>query len=191
MPFTQIPRHAITLLLFFITVVICRSSIAEEQIGELSWHTDYTTAYRQAAAEHKLLFLYFRDPAQPRVVSAFENKVLSDQELHDSLKQYVRVVLPVDVSLATMSEDEPVQPLLDHVAFKHMEHRQGIAVMDLMDDETGQYGRLISAHPFTPGKYYSRRALQVVMDCPAGERDSTGTDLRHSHSPRIAQEYRL
>ena len=138
---------------------------ADEHIGGHLWYTDYFEAYREAQEEHKLLFLFFRDNKQSRVADAYVSKVLSHPELHDALDECVRVILPVSVEVPGTDDSLPTK-LLDHEAFEHMEHRQGIAVMDLIDDETGQYGKLISAHPFTPGRHYTMHATQTVLGLP-------------------------
>src|SRR5262245_58376427 len=46
-------------------------------IGGLDWHTNYSEAYRQAQDERKMLFLFFRDEADPRIADNYERDVLS------------------------------------------------------------------------------------------------------------------
>ncbi len=153
--------------LLFTALLVAQSRVTrgEEMIGGLSWHTDYYTAYRQAVSEQKLLFLFFRDETQPHVTESYANDVLASPKLHESLARYVRVVLPVGIVLPAHGETPP-QSLMEHKSFKYMEHRQGIAVMDLIDDSAGQYGKVISAHGFTPGKHYTLDATAVVLGLP-------------------------
>src|SRR6266478_2391592 len=37
------------------------------KVGGLDWHIDYSEAYRQARDERKMLVLFFRDEAAPRI----------------------------------------------------------------------------------------------------------------------------
>jgi len=142
-----------------------QQAYSAEQIGRHAWQTDYYEAYRQAQQEQKLLLIFFRDAQEGPAATAYTETVLPQSELHETLGDYVRVVLPTDIQIPT-DDDHPKTRLLDHEAFKHMQQQQGIAVMDLIDDETGQFGKLISAHPFSPGRFYSLRATQIVLGLP-------------------------
>ena len=154
-----------------LTGVLTQGTTAEDspskaQVGDLSWHTDYYAAYREARAKKKLLFLFFRDRTDSHAGETYANDILADRELTAPLGAYVRAVLPVEVTVPAADSEETSAKLLDHRAFQHMQHRQGIAVMDLIDDEAGQFGKLISAHPFTPGKYYTLTATRTVLGLP-------------------------
>src|SRR5262245_51302799 len=62
------------------------------KIGGLDWHVDYSEAYRQARDEKKLLLLFFRDEANPRIADIYERDVLASDELKEPLAKVVRVV---------------------------------------------------------------------------------------------------
>src|SRR4051812_20160033 len=63
------------------------------QIGDLAWHTDYSTAYREAKDERKQLLLYFRDDKDLLTAGQFEQNVLARPELKEPLSKLVRVML--------------------------------------------------------------------------------------------------
>jgi len=155
---------AVTLIAF----AMQEQASAEEQIGQLNWHTDYFKAYRQAADEKKMLFVFFHDATQPNVTEGYKNSVLAADDLQEPLTDYVRLLLPVDTTLPVAEGEEKPQQLLDHTAFKYMYKRSGIGVLDLIDDETNQYGKLISAHPFSSGRHYTTSSTKVVLDLPRG-----------------------
>src|SRR4051812_36296388 len=71
---------------------------AQRTLGKCNWHTDYVTAYRQAKAERKLLFLYFYDPKHPQVTESFEKNVLSHSDLHKPLTKVVCAILSYNVA---------------------------------------------------------------------------------------------
>jgi hypothetical protein len=158
-------NHRCCVLATLLILIGGQQAFAAEQVGGHTWHTDYYEAYRQAQREHKLLLIFFQDAHESSAAAAYLELVLAQPELHDALDEYVRVMLPVDVEVPA-SDDHPAARLLDHEAFEHMEHQHGIAVMDLIDDETGQFGKLISAHPFPPGRYYTMHATQIVLGLP-------------------------
>src|SRR6516165_9586579 len=57
------------------------------KIGGLDWHIDYSEAYRQARDEKKMLLLFFRDEASPRIADIYERDVLASDELKDPLSK--------------------------------------------------------------------------------------------------------
>lgn len=137
-------------------------------IGELEWHTDYSAAYRQARDEQKMLFLFFRDEAAPRLADIYEDEVLTHADLVDGLSNVVRVVVPLDAKRPFRLPEKPGLTLLSHESFDHMYGRQGIAMIDLTDPDSELYGLVVSAHPFTPGKHYTVRGTKIVLGLPKG-----------------------
>ena len=176
------------------TVDVPESSPQPESLrslGTLTWHTNYVSAYQQARREQKMLFLFFRDARDPRVADAYERNVLSNPENQTPLKNVVRAILPLDVPQpvvvkpvsASPNADSPAadaatQPaetsppaprrLLSHRSFAYLYGRMGIAMIDLQDSKSPHYGKVVSAHPFTPGQHYTTSGTQTVLGLPAG-----------------------
>lgn len=136
------------------------------RIGELDWHTDYAAAYRAARDERKMLFILFRDERQPRIADRFEQEVLTHRDLHGPLAQTVRVVLPADAPAPQSQPDQPPQKLLSHSSFAHMYGRQGMAMIDLTDPQSGLNGQVVSAHPFNREGHYNTWTTRVVLGLP-------------------------
>jgi hypothetical protein len=128
-------------------------------------HTDYAKAMNEAAESHKMLFIYFYDPQMTPARNAFETLTFSKLEIQEKLKRYVVAKLPTD---AEVTVDGKAQKLLAHGAFAEMLGRPGIAVIDLCHERSDYYGHVVSTFPFTPGKYYRKEALSVILDLPPG-----------------------
>ena len=137
-------------------------------IGKLEWHTDYSDAYREAREARKMLFVFFRDEGHPRIADFYEHDVLASGELHDALHAVVRVVVPLTTAQPIRDPEVPEAPLLKHDSFKYMYGRQGIAMIDLTDPDAALHGQVISAHPFTPGRYSTVRGTKTVLELPHG-----------------------
>jgi hypothetical protein len=138
------------------------------RIGSLDWHTDYTAAYRQGRDERKMLLLFFRDEASPRIADIYEQDVLAADELREALEKVVRVVLPLDAINPLCDPEAPPTKILNHSSFKYMYGQQGIAMIDLTDPESELNGHVVSAHAFSPGRHYTARAMKIVLDLPRG-----------------------
>ncbi|MGQ0635832.1 MAG: hypothetical protein ACT4QC_14570 [Planctomycetaceae bacterium] len=139
---------------------------ATRRIGELDWHIDYSTAYRQAKSQRKMMILFFRDEGSPRLADVYENEVLTHSDLCEPLANVVRVVVPLDAQRPFRLPEEPGLTLLSHESFQYMYGRQGIAMIDLSDPDSELYGHVVSAHPFTPGRHYTVRGTQIVLGLP-------------------------
>jgi hypothetical protein len=137
-------------------------------IGNLFWHTNYSAAYREAREARNTLFVFFRDDLHPRIADLYEHDILAHADAHDTLSKVVRVVVPLDTLCPTCNEDETALRMLAHQSFKYMYGRQGIAVIDLTNPESELFGQVISAHPFTPGRYYTVHGTKTVLGLPLG-----------------------
>ena len=138
------------------------------KIGELEWHTNYAEAYRQAREERKMLLIFFRNEARPRVADFYERDILTNAELREPLAKVVRVVLPLDAVRPFQVPEIPDLKMLDHSSFKYMYGRQGIAMIDLTDPDSELHGHVVSAHPFTQGLHYTVRGTKLVLNLPKG-----------------------
>lgn len=138
------------------------------KIGDLDWYTNYSTAYKKARDERKMLFIFFRDEHKPQLADLYLNEVLPNADLVEPLSEVVRVVVPLDAERPLRIPETPGLTLLSHSSFKFMYGRQGIAMIDLTDPESDLYGQVVSAHPFTPGKHYTVRGTKLVLGLPTG-----------------------
>jgi hypothetical protein len=131
----------------------------------LAVYTDYREAMKEAVEDRKMLFIYFHETRPTAAQRAFEIETLADTEIQEKLKRYVFVKLPRD---AQINVDGQRITLLEHAAFAEMLSRQGVAVVDLAHARAEYYGHVVSTFPFTPGKYYLKEALSIVLDLPPG-----------------------
>lgn len=137
-------------------------------IGKLEWHTDYSAAYHEAGEARKMLFIFFRDDVHPRIADFYEHDVLAHNDTHDALSKVVRVVVPLNILCPTCNPDETSVRMLAHDSFKYMYGRQGIAMIDLTGPDSELNRQVISAHPFTPGRYYTVHGTKTVLGLPHG-----------------------
>lgn len=135
------------------------------QTEELSWHTDYAAAVRQAEVLGKILLIHFYDPSAENVNKAFQEKSLTDAKVNALLAKYVRVRLPLDAT--TTSGGKQIE-LLKHPSFKEMLGRPGVAMIDYMHAGATYFGHVVSTFPFTQGHYYTAKRMQVLLDLPEG-----------------------
>jgi hypothetical protein len=131
------------------------------------WHTDYSAAYRQAMAEEKLLLLFFGDGAMEAMGDSLRQKSIDRDDVRRVLDQYVVAQLP---SHANAVVDGESIRLLDHASFSELNDGPGVAIIDLANSGADYYGHVVTAIPFTPGKYYRYRPehLPVLLTLPHG-----------------------
>lgn len=128
-------------------------------------HSNYEKATREAAEDRKMLFIYFHDTYPSPSKRAFESETLTNVEIQEKLKRYVFLKLPRDARITVGGKSIAV---LEHPAFAEMRGRQGLAVIDFTRPEAEYYGHVVSTFPFTPGKYFRKEALSIVLDLPPG-----------------------
>ncbi len=135
------------------------------QPTEPAIYTDYHQAMREAAESRKMLFIYFYEPRMTAAHRAFESLTLPTLEIQEKLRRYVYLEMPTDATIKV--DGQPVE-LLSHASFAEMLHRPGVAVIDLAHQRAEYYGHVVSTFPFTPGKYYRREAMSIILDLPPG-----------------------
>jgi hypothetical protein len=128
-------------------------------------HDNYRRAMQEATEDRKMLLIYFYDRTPNTAQRAFEIETLASLEIQEKLKRYVVVKLPRDAKILTAGKQIT---LLKHPAFAEMLGREGVAIIDLVHERADYYGRVVSTFPFTPGKYYRKQAMSVVLDLPPG-----------------------
>ena len=133
----------------------------------IDWHVDYGEAMRVAKAQRKMMFVWFYSAPRTQFDQRFESVTLRDAKILTLLDRYVAVKLPTG---AKITVDGKESRLLDHAAFQEMKRSSGIAIIDFQHRDTEHYGYVVTALPFSPGKYYRFRPehLAVVLDLPPG-----------------------
>jgi hypothetical protein len=135
------------------------------QGSEIQWHDDYTQATRHAMSAQKMLFIFFHDPRPNSARTAFETRSLTPEVLQTFAERYVWAKVPTD---ATITIDGCSTKVLSHAAFREMQGRQGLAIVDYQSNDRELRGRVVSAFPFKGNRYKSARSLAVILDLPPG-----------------------
>ncbi len=128
-------------------------------------HTNYEEAMREATESRKMLFIYFHEPRMTAARRAFETRTLPALEIQEKLKRYVYLEVPTTVEITSGGKSSR---LLSNPAFAEMLGRPGVAIIDLCHVRAEYYGRVVSTFPFTPGKFYRKEALSIILDLPPG-----------------------
>ncbi len=127
--------------------------------------THYGLAMLHAKAQKKMLLLWFYEPTPGEAQTRFETDVLLSDDMRELLERCVVVKLPTDTVI--QFQGQPLR-LLDHEAFKEMNHGRGLAMIDWSDPSARYYGYVVSVHPFESGRFLSRDHLAVLLNLPAG-----------------------
>lgn len=140
-------------------------------IGAVSWHTDYSAAYREAIKEHKQLLLLFRDDKDILATSQFEKNVLAQPELKEPLSKFARVIVST-TALAPKAKDakpeDKVPLLMSYPCFAYMQNQAGMAIVDLVAPNDFLFGKCVSAHPFSSNTLGSAGLVRVMLELPRG-----------------------
>jgi hypothetical protein len=130
-----------------------------------TWHSDYGEAYAEASAQHKLLLVFFSDPAARRRDACFQQEVLSHPCLKQRLARFVCVKLPTDAKIQSGGQ---TLRLLDHQGFAALRGKAGVAIVDLIDPTSPQYQEIVSLMPFTADRALTARQMAVLLDLEPG-----------------------
>jgi hypothetical protein len=132
--------------------------------GEIVWHDDYTAATNQAVQQGKMLFLYFYQPGN-QAARCFEARSLVEHVLAPRDRKFVWARIPVSSSIQIEGKQTR---LLACAAFREMQNRQGIAIVDYQNRDPSLYGQVVSAFPFKGRGYHQPAMLATILDLPAG-----------------------
>ncbi|OHB85985.1 MAG: hypothetical protein A2V98_19680 [Planctomycetes bacterium RBG_16_64_12] len=112
-----------------------------------------------------MLLICFKKPEGCQLGERFARETLSDPEVVEKLKQFVRARLPVDATIRTESGESI---LLKHRAFAEMLGRPGVAILDFAHKEAPYYGYVVSTFPFLKDRPYTPREMSAILDLPPG-----------------------
>jgi hypothetical protein len=132
---------------------------------DLCWQTSYAEAVHAAKQEKKMLLVYFAGRRNDPAREAFAKNTLNDPKVLEGLSNYVlcRIVDRERILFGRRKQD-----LLEHPAFAEMQGRPGIAVIDFAHEKEEYYGKVVSAFPFSEGRYYNPAAMLTILQLPPG-----------------------
>jgi hypothetical protein len=135
--------------------------------AEIDWYDDYAKAMKSAQSQHKMLLVWFQGKQRNATAWQFESVALKHPKVIQLIDRYVALKAPVDVQITV--DGKPTK-VLQHPAFEELHGRAGVAILDFAHPESEHYGKVVTALPFTPGKYYRFQPhhLAVALDLPAG-----------------------
>lgn len=165
------PVYRTLATLIAITIVVSAGGTARGAtavVAGLPWHTDYGSAQRAAMTQQKMLLIHFLPAGQGMTEQqSLEQWIASREPLQEKLRGMVLARLPYDAE-ATVSGRRV--KLLGHPAFGEMGAHPGVAILDYQNEGQPYYGHVVTALPFSTGKYYrwENSHLNVAVDLPPG-----------------------
>jgi len=136
-----------------------------EQAPELDWSAGYAEAVEVAQREAKMVLIWFQKPGGCRLCDQFSRETLSDPEVAEKLKDFVKVKLPLDAAIQNASGEIV---LLEHATFAEMLGRPGLAIVDFAHKDAPYYGFVVSTFPVMNERLYTPREMSVILDLPPG-----------------------
>jgi hypothetical protein len=114
-----------------------------------------------------MLLIHFASDGQSGAQRQLDAALKNDRSLQRRLQAMVLVRVPRDYRSESADYDGR---LVDHGAFDELVGGTGIAIIDLKHRGRPYYGKVVTALPFSRGKYYRWRnsQLAVALDLPPG-----------------------
>lgn len=142
----------------------------------LDWHDDYTRAHSEATKQKKMLLVNFVPSKESLFQKQLEEYIATHPKVQQQLQQCVLARVPAESELHR------------HRAFAELQGKAGLAVVDLVREDQSFSGRVVSAFPFSSGKYYRWRPtyLPTILSLPAGsltQRTMVWAIRTHSEHP--------
>jgi hypothetical protein len=155
------------------------------RVAGLDWYTDYSTARCEARRDKKMLVVHFLPDANTTAQRELERWISRSSAIREQLGGYVLLRLPLD---ATTNGRRRGDCVLDEPTFEHLGRRPGIAILDFQHTDEPYYRTMVTALPFTDGKYYrwQNSHLAVALDLPPGtitQRTMVWAVRTHPESP--------
>ena len=131
----------------------------------LPWHNDYGHAMSVARAEERMLLVYFHrdDVAIGRDVVS--RQLMSDPRVRELAQKHVMVHVPISY---VASKGDQQFKLISHGAFSELYGDPGLAVVDLANRDSEQYGYVVSVYPFRLPNALSTDHLAALLSLPPG-----------------------
>lgn len=149
----------------FQALLAAEPAAADNPRVEIRWHTDYAEAMRLAKAQGKMFLIFFHDPENRERSDRFRSETLDDPTVRKKLENYVCAELPLAARIVVQGEDVT---LLEHGAFKEMLGKPGVAIINLVDPDSPNYGCVVSTFPITQRLRYTPKQMAVILDLPPG-----------------------
>ena len=161
------------------------SADQQEQV----WAASYAEAVLAARARKTMALLWFVDPKQREKNDRFERDVLGAAEVKERLARFIPARLdlnarypatargastgptsdsPVGSVAATGSTSTPAaERVLEHGAFAELAGEPGLAIIDLTDEASPHFHRVVSIYPLQ-SRSLSADQLVALLDLPSG-----------------------
>ena len=139
--------------------------MAGDSTAPIDWNTDYHTGLKAAELGRKNALVWFFDPALSAQNERLEQDVFQEPHLRELLDdRFVVIKLPVNAVVLSGGES---MVLLEHPAFTEMQHKPGLAIVDMTEPDGPLHRHIVSVYPFTRGPITAEK-LAVMLELPRG-----------------------
>jgi hypothetical protein len=151
----------------------------------IEWLTSYKAAHAKAKQEGRMLLINFMPKEGSSAQRQLDDGIKTDEVLRRRLHSVVMLRLPYGYE----SDIAGVEgALVKHAAFKELNGETGLVILDLKNSKAPYYGKVVTALPFSSGKYYRWQPnhLKVALNLPSGsitQRTMTWAVRIHPESP--------
>jgi hypothetical protein len=136
-----------------------------DEAPAVKWLSDYAKATSAAEGANKMLLIYFYDSAKGSPCEQFAKETLDDPQVRRQLRRYVCLRLPVTAKIVV--QGKPVV-LLEHEAFREMQGKPGIVIVDYRSSDSTLRGAAVSQFPLTETLCYTPPQMAVILKLPPG-----------------------
>ena len=149
-------------VLFFLTGQV---ALAAANDGTPAWFDEYGSGMQDAKQSGHMLLVYFHKDKLSIEQDKLYQKISGDAKLQPLVANYSLVRIAVS-KRATVGGKEI--RLIDHVSFRELEGRSGIAIIDFSDPKSRYYGHVVSIYPENLPGATTTRHLTVLLQLPPG-----------------------
>ena len=154
------------LLPIFLAVIGCSVAFGEQDERPKSlWSTDYSDGYRRARDGQKQLLIWFSNDHLVDAELEFAQRTAENEATQELLENYVTVRVSRS---AEVEIDGKSVWLFGHRSFSELLNQPGLAVIDLRDRSSAQFGQLVSLYPYRGGRPMDLNRLHIFLTLPDG-----------------------
>ncbi len=130
-----------------------------------SWLDNYAQAMSEAKQSKRMMLVYFYKDGVDIEKDTFCTKLAGDAKLRPLTQKHVLVRVPLSKRSSVNGQEIR---LVDHQAFKELQGKAGVAVIDFEDSESEFYGDVVSIYPFSLPGALTNKHLTALLSLPKG-----------------------
>lgn len=126
-------------------------------------HTNYATAVQAAKKNGKQLLICFDAPGKSVIGDSVEKAIANLDDEAKNRFEYVRLTTDETIKIGGQETR-----LIRHSSFSEMLNRNGIAIIDYENENSPNYGRVVTVYPANGARQYGSETLYAMSSLPPG-----------------------